>query len=130
MSGAPIRVALLGSTGSIGRQTLDVLLSAGPEAFRVVAMAAGRDVATFSAQVAQVRPQVVTLADTVALAVMTLPAGTTADADPDAMLTFATREDDERFPFEFRPGQGTALREGVFTGDDNSEWRLAKDDGF
>src|SRR5436190_20216248 len=44
----PVRVALLGSTGSIGRQTLDVLTSAGPDAFRVVAMAAGRDAATFA----------------------------------------------------------------------------------
>ena len=34
---APIRVALLGSTGSIGRQAVDVL-AAHPEAFTVVAL--------------------------------------------------------------------------------------------
>ncbi|MFN8622614.1 MAG: 1-deoxy-D-xylulose-5-phosphate reductoisomerase [Chloroflexota bacterium] len=92
-AGGPVRVALLGSTGSIGRQTLDVLASAGPEAFRVVAMAAGRDAATFAGQVALVRPAVVTLADSSALAALELPAGTVADPDPDAMLAFATRDD-------------------------------------
>jgi len=93
VSGGPIRVALLGSTGSIGRQTLDVLQTAGADAFRVIAMAAGRDATTFAAQVAAVRPAVVTLADQAALAALTLPAGTAADRDPDAMLAFATRPD-------------------------------------
>ena len=36
---APIRIALLGSTGSIGSQTLDVVEATG--AFEVVALAAG-----------------------------------------------------------------------------------------
>ncbi|HEX5823011.1 MAG TPA: 1-deoxy-D-xylulose-5-phosphate reductoisomerase [Candidatus Limnocylindrales bacterium] len=39
----PRRVAVLGSTGSIGRQTLDVL-ALHPDAFRVVALAAGSNV--------------------------------------------------------------------------------------
>ena len=93
--GGPIRVALLGSTGSIGRQTLDVLTSAGSEAFRVMAMAAGRDAVTFGAQIAQVRPATVTLADHAALATLPLPPGTVVDADPDAMLAMATRPDVE-----------------------------------
>src|SRR5258705_232232 len=38
--GTRLRVAVLGSTGSIGTQALDVL-AAHPEAFRVVALAAG-----------------------------------------------------------------------------------------
>ena len=59
----PVRVALLGSTGSIGRQTLDVLLSAGPGSFRVMAMAAGRDVDTFASQLHAARPLVAALAD-------------------------------------------------------------------
>jgi len=41
-SAEPRRVALLGSTGSIGRQTVDVL-AAHPEAFRVVALATGQN---------------------------------------------------------------------------------------
>jgi 1-deoxy-D-xylulose-5-phosphate reductoisomerase len=56
-------------------------------------MAAGRDAATFTAQVAAVLPAAVTLADRDALAALPLPAGTRADADPDAMLRFATRDD-------------------------------------
>src|SRR6185312_8947052 len=40
--GDPQRVAVLGSTGSIGRQALDVL-ALHPEAFRVTALAAGSD---------------------------------------------------------------------------------------
>jgi 1-deoxy-D-xylulose-5-phosphate reductoisomerase len=88
----PVRVALLGSTGSIGRQAVDVLAGLG-DAFRIVALAAGRDAATFGVQVARVRPSVVTLADRVALAALELPRGTVADGDADAMLAMVTRED-------------------------------------
>jgi 1-deoxy-D-xylulose-5-phosphate reductoisomerase len=44
------RLALLGSTGSIGEQTLAVALEF-PERFRVVALAAGRNVARLAEQV-------------------------------------------------------------------------------
>ena len=89
----PVRVALLGSTGSIGRQTLDVLLNAGPAVFQVVAMAAGRDVETFSTQVAACRPRVVSLADAAAASRLDLPTGVTLERDPDALTRFATRDD-------------------------------------
>jgi len=92
-AGGPVRVALLGSTGSIGRQTLDVLLSAGPEQFRISAMAAGRDVDTFATQLAACRPLVASLADPAALARLDPPAGVTLDGDPDALTRFATRDD-------------------------------------
>ena len=46
----PTGVALLGSTGSIGTQTVDVLSSAEPGRFDIVALAAGRDAATISRQ--------------------------------------------------------------------------------
>src|SRR5688572_5088610 len=52
---APRGVALLGSTGSIGRQTVDVL-AAHPDRFRVVALAAGTDRAGLDAQVDRLRP--------------------------------------------------------------------------
>jgi 1-deoxy-D-xylulose-5-phosphate reductoisomerase len=90
---APVRVALLGSTGSIGRQTLDVLTSAGPEAFQVSAMAAGRDLETFRSQVVTVQPRVVALADPDAAARLDLPLGTTLDRDPGALERFVTRDD-------------------------------------
>ncbi|MBX3029145.1 MAG: 1-deoxy-D-xylulose-5-phosphate reductoisomerase [Chloroflexi bacterium] len=90
---APLGVALLGSTGSIGTQALDVLRSAGPERFRVVALAAGRDAATLGAQLHEVRPLVAALADPAAAAALDVPPGVTLDRDPDAMERFATRDD-------------------------------------
>jgi 1-deoxy-D-xylulose-5-phosphate reductoisomerase len=47
---------VLGSTGSIGRQTLDVI-AAHPELFDVIGLAAGSDEATFNEQVAQLKPR-------------------------------------------------------------------------
>lgn len=46
----PLRIAVLGSTGSIGRQTLDVA-RAYPERFEVVALAAGSDTGSLSDQI-------------------------------------------------------------------------------
>jgi 1-deoxy-D-xylulose-5-phosphate reductoisomerase len=58
----PRRVALLGSTGSIGRQAIDVL-AAHRRAFRVVALAAGTNGPLLAEQAARLRPAVVALAD-------------------------------------------------------------------
>jgi 1-deoxy-D-xylulose-5-phosphate reductoisomerase len=55
--GARLRVAVLGSTGSIGTQTLDVL-AAHPEAFEVVALAAGANRALLAEQVDRLRVDV------------------------------------------------------------------------
>ena len=55
------RVAVLGSTGSIGRQTLDVL-GALEDRFEVVALAAGRAETTFNEQVARFKPRTTALA--------------------------------------------------------------------
>jgi 1-deoxy-D-xylulose-5-phosphate reductoisomerase len=57
----PRRVAILGSTGSIGRQTLDVI-ARHPERFVVTGLAGGANVALLAQQVAQFRPQVVSAA--------------------------------------------------------------------
>ena len=51
----PTGVAVLGSTGSIGRQALEVL-AALPDRFRVVALAAGRNTDALAEQVARTRP--------------------------------------------------------------------------
>jgi 1-deoxy-D-xylulose-5-phosphate reductoisomerase len=56
-----IGVAILGSTGSVGRQTLDVI-DDHPERFRVVALAARTHSALFVEQVAQYRPHIVSVA--------------------------------------------------------------------
>ena len=60
-AGGPLRVALLGSTGSIGRQAVDVL--AADPSFRVVALATGSRADVLAEQVERLRPAVVAIAD-------------------------------------------------------------------
>ena len=86
------RVALLGSTGSIGRQAVDVL-AANPAAFEVVALAAGADAATLAEQAARLRPRAVSLADPAGLAAMDLPPGTERVGGADALEALAVRDD-------------------------------------
>lgn len=54
-------ISILGSTGSIGRQTLAVV-EAMPERFRVVALAAGKNVEDLAQQVLRHRPELVSVA--------------------------------------------------------------------
>ena len=56
------RVAILGSTGSIGVQALDVVARF-PDRFQVVGLAAGRNAARLAEQVQRFRPRVVSVAD-------------------------------------------------------------------
>ncbi len=51
-------IAVLGSTGSIGTQTLDVLRALAPE-YIVVALAAGQNVALLAQQVAEFKPKLI-----------------------------------------------------------------------
>ena len=85
----PLGVALLGSTGSIGTQTVDVL-AAHPDRFRVVALAAGRNAAELAAQAARLRPAAVALSDP---APLDLPPHTTRVGGNDALVELATRDD-------------------------------------
>jgi 1-deoxy-D-xylulose-5-phosphate reductoisomerase len=62
-----IGVAVLGSTGSIGESTLDVL-SRHPGQFRVVALAAGRNLERLTAQCLRFKPDVAALTDPAAAA--------------------------------------------------------------
>jgi 1-deoxy-D-xylulose-5-phosphate reductoisomerase len=62
MNAPPKRLAILGSTGSIGRQTLDVVRAL-PERFRVVALAAGRNRGLLERQLDEFRPDHISLAD-------------------------------------------------------------------
>jgi 1-deoxy-D-xylulose-5-phosphate reductoisomerase len=57
-----IRIAILGSTGSIGRSTLEVV-ARHPERFQVVALAANRRVDALAAQVARFGPRSAVVAD-------------------------------------------------------------------
>src|SRR6266568_6566147 len=54
-------IAILGSTGSIGCNTLRVIESLGPERFRIVALGAGRNVARLADQITQHQPELVSV---------------------------------------------------------------------
>ena len=68
-SSPPRRLALLGSTGSIGRNVLDVVASL-PGQFEIVGLAAGDNVEGLAEQVAAVRPRVVALRTAAAAAAL------------------------------------------------------------
>lgn len=55
-------ITLLGSTGSIGTQTLDIVAQY-PDRFRIVGLAAGRNVELLAAQIRQFRPEIVAISD-------------------------------------------------------------------
>ncbi|NJK42122.1 MAG: 1-deoxy-D-xylulose-5-phosphate reductoisomerase [Acaryochloridaceae cyanobacterium SU_2_1] len=55
-------ITLLGSTGSIGTQTLDIVAQY-PEQFRVVGLAAGRNLDLLVKQIRQFQPEIVAIAD-------------------------------------------------------------------
>jgi 1-deoxy-D-xylulose-5-phosphate reductoisomerase len=55
-------ITLLGSTGSIGTQTLDIVAQY-PDRFRIVGLSAGRNVALLQEQIRQFRPEIVAISD-------------------------------------------------------------------
>jgi 1-deoxy-D-xylulose-5-phosphate reductoisomerase len=55
-------ITILGSTGSIGTQTLDIV-SQYPDKFRVVGLAAGRNLEVLIPQIKQFQPEIVAIAD-------------------------------------------------------------------
>jgi 1-deoxy-D-xylulose-5-phosphate reductoisomerase len=87
-------VAVLGSTGSIGTQTLDVV-RAQPDRFEVFALGARSSIEDLARQAAQVSPKVVAVADAALAADLSrrLPAGTEVAAGPEAMAEVATLAD-------------------------------------
>jgi 1-deoxy-D-xylulose-5-phosphate reductoisomerase len=87
--GDRVGVAVLGSTGSIGRQVLDVLGGL-PDDFRIVALAAGRNAELLAEQVAAIRPASVAIGEG---SVGELPWGTRLAGGDDALLELATRDD-------------------------------------
>ena len=85
------RVALLGSTGSIGRQAVDVL-AGHPDAFEVVALAAGSNGALLAEQAARLRPRPSRWRRGGAGG-LDLPPGTERVGGADALEALATRDD-------------------------------------
>jgi len=63
------KISLLGSTGSIGVNTLDVV-DRNPESFQILAMSAGSNVELFAEQVRKFKPKVASLFDTTKIATL------------------------------------------------------------
>jgi len=85
-------VVVLGSAGSIGRQSLDVLLRL-EDRFRVVGIATRERAAVLEEQAARCRPAVAALTGPDAPATVDLPAGTRYLRGPAALEALATHDD-------------------------------------
>jgi len=83
-------LAILGSTGSVGTQALDVVRTAKGQ-YTVAALGAARSVAVLAAQAQEFRPEVVALADPSRASELEalLPAGTQLVSGPNAMAEAA-----------------------------------------
>jgi len=89
-----VTVSIVGSTGSIGTQTLDVVAE-DPDRFRVVALGAQRSVDLLVDQALVVRPEVVAIGDASLARELAdrLPAGVEVLAGPDGLAAIATLAD-------------------------------------
>ncbi len=86
----PKKIAILGSTGSIGRQALEVIDHLGPE-YRVVALTAHRRVEPLLVQARKFKPELVVLSDRRAAATLrsSLGKGCRVEAGPEGQLLAA-----------------------------------------
>ena len=75
-------ITLLGSTGSIGTQTLDIVTQY-PEQFRIVGLAAGKNVTMLAQQIRQFLPEIVAIRDEDSLPELK---AAIADLDPQPIL--------------------------------------------
>ena len=93
-SGGEVTVAVVGSTGSIGTQTLDVVAE-DPGRYRVVALGAQRSVDLLVEQAHAMQPEVVAIGDaTLAFELADrLPAGVEVLAGPDGLAAIAVLAD-------------------------------------
>jgi 1-deoxy-D-xylulose-5-phosphate reductoisomerase len=83
-------VSVVGSTGSIGTQTLEVV-AAEPDRYRIVALGAGRSVELLAAQARALRPERVAIADASLAGRLEalVPPGTEVWAGPEALAAIA-----------------------------------------
>jgi len=87
-------VSVVGSTGSIGTQALEVV-AAEPDRYRVVALGAHRSIVALAEQARAIRPEVVAVGDADCAAELKelLPAGTEIVAGVDGLADISTRAD-------------------------------------
>jgi 1-deoxy-D-xylulose-5-phosphate reductoisomerase len=90
----PVTVSLVGSTGSIGTQSIEVIEHC-PERFDVVAIGAHRSVELLAAQARQLRPAVVALGDSTLATELArlLPKGIELVTGPEGLAAIATGAD-------------------------------------
>jgi len=89
---ASVRVAILGSTGSIGRQTVDVIESM-PDRFRVVALAARTPSDVLQEQLRRLRPAAVSISEPSSSKKLEVPSGTDRFDGPEGLLELSRRPD-------------------------------------
>ena len=88
------KIAILGSTGSIGRQTLEVAKSH-PELFKVVSLSANSNAELFEKQINEFRPEIATLSDAYSARKITeIPSGTSLYTGENALLHAVTDDCD------------------------------------
>jgi 1-deoxy-D-xylulose-5-phosphate reductoisomerase len=94
MAVVPTTVSLVGSTGSIGTQTIDVVRSS-PGEFEVVALGAARSIESLAAQAHELRPPMVALADEALAPALKdlLPPGTELRAGTGALESISVTAD-------------------------------------
>jgi len=87
-------VSLVGSTGSIGTQAIEVIRAA-PEAYRVIALGASTSVEALAAQADELRPDRVAIADAALVAKLRalVPAGIEVLGGPESLAEIATEAD-------------------------------------
>ena len=85
-------LTVLGSTGSIGTNTLDVVRQ-NRDQYRIFALAAGRNIDSLANQINEFRPQVAVIGDAAAIprlrALLTDPAKVELLSGPDALIRIA-----------------------------------------
>lgn len=92
------RLSIFGATGSVGTQTVDLILRAGgASAYKVVALTGGRNIALLAEQARQLRAEIAVTADPALLGALRealAGSGTEAAAGPEALTEAATRPAD------------------------------------
>ncbi len=89
-----IKIALLGSTGSIGKQVLNVV-DRYPEKFKIVSLAAGSNAALFSEQINKYKPMVASLSNPEkAIEIKNIPNGTDFYYGENALIHAVVKEAD------------------------------------
>jgi 1-deoxy-D-xylulose-5-phosphate reductoisomerase len=87
----PLSVAVLGSTGSVGTQVLDVLRSF-PDRFRVTALTAGANIELLAAQAREFHPELIVANDD-SMRSAELPGGTRSETGVAGLIEAATLPD-------------------------------------